>query len=478
LSSIGSPRTAGTAAGAIRLRRMALLSALAALAVAAPAHADLAAVGPVDPSTEVPAWFQDKSGIKLGLCLTAPFCLSTAADFAAADGEAFYFNAGADLTINGSGKAKLVLAQEAVSAPSGPAAFMRVRVALTGAAPNATYNVTHPFGTMTMTTDDRGRSTVTQDTGCALAPCPAFNGALSGEIGPFLTWTPDSALPPNHIGDGVTPHTVTGGTNGNSFVVSGPGGASTNLFTVAGELAGPPVPIINSPSAVDFGSSAVGTPVEKTITVRSFGVPDGSGASNLSISGASLSGAGAGAYHVVANSCAGVFVSGQACAVTVQYVPTAAGAQPAALSIASNATGGNNSVALTGAGVAPATGAGAGVAGAGARSRFALSKLRTTHRLSRARVRSHGLRFTMRLPAGTEIVKVSVLRVRNGKALRKPVWFAFRHPSHAGPYRMRLNTRKLRHRLTPGLYQINITPGVSKRQLGATSSTRIRITRR
>ena len=43
---------------------------------------------------------------------------------------------------------------------------------------------------------------------------------------------------------------------------------------------------------------------------------------------------------------------------------------------------------------------------------------------------------------------------------------------------MRLNTHKLRHRLTPGLYQVNITPGVSKRQLGATSSTRIRVTRR
>lgn len=477
MSSNRSPRTAGTVACSIRLRRITLVSALAALALAAPAHADLAAVGPVDPSTEVPAWFQDKSGLKLGLCLTAPFCLSTAEEFAAPDGEAFFFNAGADLTVSG-GTAKLVLAQEAVSAPSGPAAFMRVRVVITGAAANSTYNVTHPFGRVTIATDGRGDGRSTVDTGCALAPCPAFNGALSGEIGPFLTWTPDPALPANHIGDGLTPHTVTGGTNGNSFVVAGPGGSSTNLFTVAGELAGPPVPVINSPAALDFGSSPVGTPVEKTITVRSFGVPDAGGASNLNITGPVVSGDSAAAYHVTANSCAGVFASGQSCAVTLQYVPTLAGAQPAVLSIASNATGGNGSVALTGAGVAPATAAGAGAAGANGRSRFALRKLRTTHRLSRARVRSHGLRFTMRLPAGTEIVKVSVLRVRNGKALRKPVWFAFRHPSHAGLYRMRLNTRKLRHRLTPGLYQVNITPGVSKRQLGATSSTRIRITRR
>ena len=72
----------------------------------------------------------------------------------------------------------------------------------------------------------------------------------------------------------------------------------------------------------------------------------------------------------------------------------------------------------------------------------------------------------------------SSLGVRPPQSLltSKPVWFAFRHPSHA-LYRMRLNTRKLRHRLTPGLYQVNIKPGVSRGQLGATSSTRVRITR-
>src|SRR5262249_51576141 len=131
----------------------ALVAAVAGAALASPAQANLAAAGPIDPATGLPAWFQDSSGIKLGLCLTAPFCLATATDFAAPDGEAFWFNAGADLTINGSGKAKLVLAQEAVSPPTGPAAFMRVRVVLTGAAPNTTYTITHPYGTMTITTD-------------------------------------------------------------------------------------------------------------------------------------------------------------------------------------------------------------------------------------------------------------------------------------------------------------------------------------
>jgi len=473
LSSIRSPWTAGRGPGRFRITKTAFVTALAALAVAAPAQADLSAVGPVDPSTDVPAWFQDKSGLKLGLCLTAPGCLSTAADFAAPDGEAFYFNAGTSVPVGG-GSARLVLAQEAVSPPAGPAAFMRVRVTITGATANATYSVTHPFGNVTITTDGRGNGKSSVDTGCTAAPCPGFDGALGGQIGPFLTWTPDPNLPTGLIGDGLTPHTVTGGTNGNSFTVAGPGGSSTNLFTVAGKLAGPPVPVINAPSAVDFGSSPVGVPVEKTITVRSFGVP-GAG-SELNITSPILGGDMPSQYRVVANTCAGVFTSGQSCTATVQFVPTAGGAQPASLIVPSNATGGNGTVALTGAGVAPATTTSA-VAGAAARSRFALTKLRTTHRLSRARVRSHGLRLTMRLPRGTEIVKVSVLRVRNGKVLRKPVWFAFRHPSSSGLYRLRLNTRKLRHRLTPGLYQVNITPGVSRQQLGATSTTRIRITR-
>jgi hypothetical protein len=96
--------------------------------------------------------------------------------------------------------------------------------------------------------------------------------------------------------------------------------------------------------------------------------------------------------------------------------------------------------------------------------------------MNRARVLRRGLRLTMHLPQGTEILKVSVLRVRTGRA-PELVWFAYRHPSKAGLYRLNLHSRKLRGRLKPGLYVVNVTPGVSKAQLGQTTSTRIRITR-
>src|SRR3954452_4248677 len=240
-SSVFSIRSHWTAA-AVSVGRFGF-AALAALVMAAllagPARANLAAVAPNDPATQVPAWFQDTNGLKLGLCLDGPpYCLTSAADFNALDGEAFYFQAGADLTIGAAGQAKLVLAQEATNPAGGPGAFMRVRVALTSAAPNTTYSVAHPFGTVSITTDARGNGRSTVDTGCTVGPCASFGGALTGEIGPFLQWDPRvaPAPPANHIGDSVTPHPVVGGTRANSFTVTGPGGGTTNLFTVAGKL--------------------------------------------------------------------------------------------------------------------------------------------------------------------------------------------------------------------------------------------------
>jgi hypothetical protein len=324
---------------------------------------------------------------------------------------------------------------------------------------------------MTIQTDATGGGRSSVDTGCSLAPCPAFDAALSGAMGPFLTWTPDPALPGGHIGDSVTPHTVTGGTNGNSFIVSGPGGASTNLFTVAGKLAGPAVPVVNVAKAMDFGATAPSAPVTRGITVTSFGVPDAGGASNVNFGPIGVSGPQAAAFTLVGNDCTGRSLpSGAACTFTVQLKPSAAGNYSGQLDFSTSA--GVSHVALNGVVAA------AGVAGASARSRLTLRTLRTTHRMTRARVLRRGIRLTMRLPQGTEILKISVLPVRNGKVNRKPVWLGYRvTPSRPGLYRLRLDSRALRRRLRAGLYQLNITPGVSKHELGRTSTTRIRITR-
>ena len=101
--------------------------------------------------------------------------------------------------------------------------------------------------------------------------------------------------------------------------------------------------------------------------------------------------------------------------------------------------------------------------------------------MSRVRVLRRGLRLSMRLPAQTEVLKIAVYRVRNGRANREPVWLGYRvvgRIGRSGLYRVRLDSRALRQRLKAGLYQLNVTPGLSKRQLGRTTTTRIRITRR
>ncbi|TMB57148.1 MAG: hypothetical protein E6J56_05250, partial [Deltaproteobacteria bacterium] len=67
----------------------------------------------------------------------------------------------------------------------------------------------------------------------------AFSLALAGPVGStFLTW--DTAPPAGFIGDGLTPHTITGSPCGtNFFQVNGPGllpgSVQTNLFTITGQ---------------------------------------------------------------------------------------------------------------------------------------------------------------------------------------------------------------------------------------------------
>jgi hypothetical protein len=456
-----------------------MFAVLAAAVSAAPAGASLAAVGPVNPATGFPDWYEDATGLQLQLCLDGlPACSASAAagDLAPPDGEAFWWRATADLR-SGSLIAKLALAQEAAFADGGRISFARARVTITGGQPGTTYTIRHPYGTLTVTAraDGTGRSAA-PDVGCAAAPCD-FGAALGGPLGPFLHWDPTVAPAPaaGYIGDAATPHRVVGSPTGfNAFSLSGGGvDLTTDQLTVEGKLAGPPVPVADAAGTVDFGTTAPGAPVQRTVTIRSFGVPDAGGRSNLVVGAVTVGGAQAGAFTVAGNTCgAQALPSGASCQVVVQLTPGAPGGYGATLNVATNAAGGHTGIALTGAGAAPAA------AGAGARGRLTVRRLRTTHRLARARVLRRGLRLTMRLPAGTEIVKVAIRRVRHGRALRRPVWLGYRVVAHAGLYRLRLDSRALRRRLTPGLYQVNVTPGVSRRQLGRTTTTRIRVTRR
>jgi hypothetical protein len=209
-----------------------LAALLAALALAPQAKAELSAVGPVNPDTGFPFWYEDANGLRLDLCLDGPpNCLAAPADLVAPEGEAFWWQAEST-----AGPGLLVLAQEAAYIGDGAGqemAFSRIRfVARSGLEPGATYTVTHPYGTDTYTANDEGAVPAnrgTEDIGCEVAPCD-FGLATTSRLGPFLTWDtfghPELGTPPpaGFVGDAATEHKVVGSPLGtNFFRIEGPG---------------------------------------------------------------------------------------------------------------------------------------------------------------------------------------------------------------------------------------------------------------
>ena len=107
--------------------------------------------------------------------------------------------------------------------------------------------ITHPYGVDEFDVTDTATRNInfTEDVGIG-APGD-FTGALGSRINPFLRWDtglvkgPDGA---SYLGDGVTPHAVTGSDLGtNFFRIDGPniGGTGintiqTNLFTLQGRV--------------------------------------------------------------------------------------------------------------------------------------------------------------------------------------------------------------------------------------------------
>ena len=364
---------------------------------------------PVDPATQVPAWFQDGTGLKLGLLPLdgPPSALGAVGDFGLPDGEAFYWNAGADPWRPA--RSRRSCPRPGGREPAGGAARSCASAFITRGRPKHHLHRDAPVRDAVRHDERAGHRNRDGRHRLPVAPCRASPERLAARSGPS-TWAPgDAAPPPGFVGDAATPHTVTGGTNGNRFTVSGGGlSLTTNEFVVAGKLAGPPVPVFHGPAGLDFGGQALGAPTTpQGATVTSFGVPDPAGASNLAVSGASVSGAAAADFHIVGSTCGAAMPSGAACAIGVQFVPSAAGpgqrvstSRPTPPRV--SATSHSGATAWTRARRPPPPRPPSGP-GSGSRS----SGRRTA--CSRARVLRRGLRLSMRLPQGAEIIKISVL---------------------------------------------------------------------
>ncbi len=268
---------------------------LFSLLMVSPAFAALKAVGPVNPNTGFPIWYQDTSNVAVELCTTpAGVCAADPvivgnpeSERTGFGSENFWWSAVALMNTKKAdgttGRSIIVLAQEAAylggdPAPGDQMSFGRLRI-FADVPVAGKYKITHPYGTAVFDVSaeriaatngirainanllgasgfDAAASNNDNlgDIGCAAAPCD-FTLALASGIGPFLRGVSATA---GTLGDGVTEQTVTGSPFGtNVFRIEGPAGSDmdgagnnvveTDLFAVSGKIfSGPSVVSVSS----------------------------------------------------------------------------------------------------------------------------------------------------------------------------------------------------------------------------------------
>jgi hypothetical protein len=237
-------------------------------------------------------------------------------------------------------------------------------------------------------------------------------------------------------------------------------------------------------AAVAFGNQLVGSVVgPRAVSVSNTGTD------TLHVASATLGGATPGDYTLGLNTCNNQDVpAGGQCTVEVNFTPTAGGERPAALNV-STTDAGSGSVAISGTGVATAAavtpGAAAGaIVGTPApniaqstATKLKLTSLGGSRRIKRSKATKSGIRLSMRLQDGTKVVRIRIYR--KTKTGRKLISDGFKSPaSTTGTYRVQQSHLGLRRSLrTLGTYQVEVTPGASRTDLGTTSRLTFKIVR-
>ncbi len=110
---------------------------------------------------------------------------------------------------------------------------------------------------------------------------------------------------------------------------------------------------------------------------------------------------------------------------------------------------------------------------ASGRPALAVKQLGLAPRIKQSKAQKRGLRLVMRLASGTETVKVNVYR-KTGSGL-KLISSGFRSPSAAGLYHVAQSHLALRRQLTKGRYEVQVTPGYSRTELGTTAKAAFQV---
>jgi hypothetical protein len=241
------------AVAALVLTTAGLSSAVAATQVTVKNPGQLTAVGPVNTEHGFPSWYEDSTKTRVELCLDAlnPLCGFLPGDVPDESkpisfpdnfpDEAFYMLAGSELDLPGGGRAVLVLGLEAAFANSvtdgDQVVFGRQRIVVKDGPANTTLEFKHPYGTITIDTDEAGDGKLVEDISPAIGN---FTTALKSNIGPFLKWDPAvaPAAPEGYLGDPNQEHAVIGSPmNYNKFSVTGGGiSVETDQFGLQGKI--------------------------------------------------------------------------------------------------------------------------------------------------------------------------------------------------------------------------------------------------
>jgi K319-like protein len=220
----------------------------------------LTQVGPLDPTTGYPTYYQDSNGLRLSHCYDGS-ALCGGAESPLPDPtkpvsfpdnfpeESFYFLSQATIDLPGGTRATYDGTVEAdfggEVAPGQRAAFNRLRLRID--TPDAGhYTITTPYGVDEFDVAAGGDRSInfTEDIGIA---ANTFDGVLGGRVGTFLEWDTGPIKGPDgdmYVGDPSTSHAVTGSPFGTNFFridgpdIGGPGidTISTNLFTLTGRI--------------------------------------------------------------------------------------------------------------------------------------------------------------------------------------------------------------------------------------------------
>jgi hypothetical protein len=277
------------------------------------------------------------------------------------------------------------------------------------------------------------------------------------------------------------------------LVIAQSGGAPDHVISLTGS--GGVAGITPTPGIVNFLNQNVSTTSgEEHLTLKNTGTV------SMTVSGAAISGADAAEFAIASNTCSTPTAPAATCAIGLRFLPAAAGVRNATLNLTSDAPGGPIAIPLTGNGTllpgagtgatgtgggdaggagAPGAAAGAG-AGAGAgpgatpttgasvtRRPLTLQRLGMAKTIRRSTASRQGIRLHMDLLDGTEVVKINVYRRSGGKLIL--LSSGLKAPGRIGRYNVRQSHLALRRLLRKGIYEVHVTPGRSRTDLGTAS---------